>query len=186
MFFTSHALSLVHVQVHISKKKKKENYQEELEERIISLIASLFGKKASQNTLCWTCFYKIHSLDIEMAILFFKKKKITKLTQTCLFCFSFCSWPVFFLHVLIGDDLSFPQVEYLEARGGRGCWANFWRMSVKRLIVLWNFIWGILLLINDKYWQQHSLACTTPYISFTLFGAGTPREWRQSQSDWII
>lgn len=45
MFF----ISLVHVQVHISKKKKKENYQEELEERIISLIASLFGKKASQN-----------------------------------------------------------------------------------------------------------------------------------------
>lgn len=40
---------MVHVQVRISKKKKKENYQEELEERIISLIASLFGKKASQN-----------------------------------------------------------------------------------------------------------------------------------------
>jgi hypothetical protein len=28
-------------------KKNKESYQEELEERMISLIASLFGKKAS-------------------------------------------------------------------------------------------------------------------------------------------
>ena len=32
----------------MSKKNKKERYQEELEERIISLIASLFGKKASE------------------------------------------------------------------------------------------------------------------------------------------
>lgn len=33
-------------QIPMSKKNKKERYQEELEERIISLIASLFGKKA--------------------------------------------------------------------------------------------------------------------------------------------
>lgn len=30
------------------KRNKKESYQEEMEERIVSLIASLFGKKASQ------------------------------------------------------------------------------------------------------------------------------------------
>jgi beta-catenin-like protein 1 len=29
----------------MSKKNKKERYQEELEERIVSLIASLFGKQ---------------------------------------------------------------------------------------------------------------------------------------------
>jgi beta-catenin-like protein 1 len=34
-------------QIPINKKNKKESYQEELEERIISLIASLFGKLES-------------------------------------------------------------------------------------------------------------------------------------------
>lgn len=34
-------------QIPVNKKNKKESYQEELEERIISLIASLFGKQAS-------------------------------------------------------------------------------------------------------------------------------------------
>lgn len=33
------------VQIPSSKKNKKERYQEELEERLVSLIASLFGKK---------------------------------------------------------------------------------------------------------------------------------------------
>lgn len=32
----------------MSKKNKKKGYKEELEERLISLIASLFGKKASE------------------------------------------------------------------------------------------------------------------------------------------
>lgn len=32
----------------MSKKNKKESYQEEMEERIISLISSLFGKHASK------------------------------------------------------------------------------------------------------------------------------------------
>lgn len=39
-------LDNVYVQLPIGKKNK-ESYQEELEERLISLIASLFGKKAS-------------------------------------------------------------------------------------------------------------------------------------------
>jgi hypothetical protein len=34
-------------QIPANKKNKKESYQEELEERIISIIASLFGKQAS-------------------------------------------------------------------------------------------------------------------------------------------
>lgn len=32
----------------MNKKNKKERYQEELEERLVSLIASLFGKQASE------------------------------------------------------------------------------------------------------------------------------------------
>jgi hypothetical protein len=34
-------------QIPVNKKNKNESYQEELEERIISLVASLFGKQAS-------------------------------------------------------------------------------------------------------------------------------------------
>jgi hypothetical protein len=33
-------------QIPVNKKNKKESYQEALEERVISLIASLFGKQA--------------------------------------------------------------------------------------------------------------------------------------------
>lgn len=36
------------LQIPLNKKNKKERYQEELEERIVSLIASLFGKQASK------------------------------------------------------------------------------------------------------------------------------------------
>lgn len=39
---------IFYFQIPINKKNKKERYQEELEERIVSLIASLFGKKASE------------------------------------------------------------------------------------------------------------------------------------------
>jgi len=35
-------------QIPVSKKNKKERYQEDLEERLVSLIASLFGKQASE------------------------------------------------------------------------------------------------------------------------------------------
>lgn len=37
-------LQLQFFQLPISKKNKKERYQEELEERLISIVASLFGK----------------------------------------------------------------------------------------------------------------------------------------------
>lgn len=36
------------MEIPINKKNKKERYHEELEERIVSLIASLFGKQASE------------------------------------------------------------------------------------------------------------------------------------------
>lgn len=35
-------------QIPISKKNKKKGYKEELEERLVSIIASLLGKKASE------------------------------------------------------------------------------------------------------------------------------------------
>jgi beta-catenin-like protein 1 len=39
-------------QIPVNKKNKSESYQEDLEERIISLIASLFGKKVYSNISC--------------------------------------------------------------------------------------------------------------------------------------
>lgn len=48
-------------QIPQSKRNKKERYQEELEERIISLIASLFGKKASECILSFSTFLSIFS-----------------------------------------------------------------------------------------------------------------------------
>lgn len=43
----------------MSKKNKKKGYKEELEERLISLIASLFGKKASEflSDFCFECLF---------------------------------------------------------------------------------------------------------------------------------
>ena len=38
-------------QIPVNKKNKSESYQEELEERIISLVASLFGKQASLSVI---------------------------------------------------------------------------------------------------------------------------------------
>lgn len=38
----------IFLQIPLNKKEKRERYREEMEERIISLIASLFGKLASK------------------------------------------------------------------------------------------------------------------------------------------
>lgn len=41
----------------MNKKNKRERYEEELEERLISLIGSLFGKKASELFDCIFVLY---------------------------------------------------------------------------------------------------------------------------------
>lgn len=187
MFFTRNPLSLVRVQVHISKKKKKENYQEELEERIISLIASLFGKKASQNifmlNLLWLDSFSKYWNGY---YLFFKKKKLlAKLTQTCLFCFSFL-FTVCFLFVCIDWWWLIFSLGGIS-RGSRRerLLSKFLENECEKIDRLME-LYMRYSIINDNYWQQRSLACTTTYISFALFGAGTLIEWRQSPNDWIV
>ena len=54
----------------MSKKNKKERYQEELEERIISLIASLFGKKASEYQNSTVSYLYKYSYTLKRNIVF--------------------------------------------------------------------------------------------------------------------
>ena len=88
-------------QIPANKKNKKESYQEELEERIISIIASLFGKQAS----LFQCYF------IYLLIYYSVWPDVFSLVMIHQNSFSaFQGWMLIYLSLFISDE--YPQVFY--------------------------------------------------------------------------